>query len=70
VPAERLLHRQRDLADGRLGARRFDAEREQIGAAARALRQCVERGQRRLFVALGAQASEFVDLLRAPPRRP
>ena len=44
VAAERLLHRQRDLADGRLGARRFDAEREQIGVAARALGQRVERG--------------------------
>ena len=38
VAAERLLHRQRDLADRRLRARGCDREAQQIGVAARALR--------------------------------
>ena len=65
MAAERLLHRQRNLADGRLGARRLDGKLQQIGAAARALRQRGERGLVVGFVALGAQALQLLDLQRA-----
>ena len=44
VAPERLLQRQRHLADGRAGARRADRKFEQIGVAARGLGQRVERG--------------------------
>ena len=65
VPAEHLLHRERDLADRRLGARRLDAELQKVGGAARAFRQRRERRLGLRLVALGAQMLQLLDLHRA-----
>ena len=66
---EHLFQRHRDLADGRLGARRIDRERQQIAVAA--VGRAGERGERflhRLRIALGLQPRELVELQRAHRR--
>src|ERR1700733_5257406 len=63
MTAKHLLQRQRYLADGRLGARRVDGEREEIAVAARGIAR--ERRQRigdGLRIALVLEAAELVDL--------
>ena len=69
VAPEHFFQRHRDFADGRLGARRLDRERQQVAVAAvcRA-RQCRERLLDRLRIALGFQPRELVELQR-PHRR-
>src|SRR3954447_10780078 len=63
VPAEHLLHRIRNFADGCLGPCRVDGEREQIAVAfAGRARQRGERGIDVLLVALGLQPRQLVDL--------
>src|SRR5690242_21215203 len=69
MAAESLFQRQRNLAHGRLGARRIDRQRQQITvAAAGAAGQRLERGLERLRVALTAKPLELIDL-QLPYRR-
>ena len=69
MAAEDLLHRQRDLADRRLGARRIDARAASRLPLPRAPSvSALERRLRLGFVALGAQPLQLLDLLRAHRR--
>ncbi len=57
VAAEHLLHRVGNLADGGLGARRLDRQRQQVAVAvAGAARQRRQRGLDVLLVALGLRS--------------
>ena len=69
VAAEHRLQRRGDLADGRLGARGVDREREQVAVTAGGVaRQRGERLGDRLAVALALEAGELVDLQRSHGR--
>src|SRR5580692_11470431 len=63
MPAEHLFERQRYLADGGLGARRVDGERQEIAVAARGVaRQRRQRFGDYLWIALALEPRELVDL--------
>ena len=65
MAAEHLLQRQRDLADGRAGARRADREFEQIAVAVRGLGQRVERALDGGDVARALELLQLGELARA-----
>ena len=68
VPAEHLLHRVGNFADGGFGARRVDRQRQQIAVAfAGAAGQRRERRIDILLAALVPQPLQLVDL--QPPHR-
>src|SRR5262249_20602636 len=63
VAREHALHRIRDLADGRPGARRLDRELEQVAVARGTLGERVQRGLDPGLIAARAQRLEARDLL-------